>query len=124
MAIPDQGPDIDVFVMEVMHQLKDRRPVQKTMDPIKVKYTKNWHEDEQQDEIDRMFLRIYVWQHLVGICPHHQHFILRPDRDSTATTPEDVVKELVSPEEFSLSGLQPLGIVFILGPFDLRDQYQ
>ena len=91
------GPNIDVFVMEVMHPLKERRPVQETMDPIKVKYTNNWHEDEQQDEIDRMFLRIDVWQHLVGIGPHHQHFIRCPDRDSTATTPEDVVKELVSP---------------------------
>ena len=27
-------PDIDVFVMEVMHPLKERRPVQETMDPI------------------------------------------------------------------------------------------
>ena len=110
------GPDIDVFVMEVMHQLKERRPVQETMDPIKVKYTNNWHEDQQQDEIDGMFSWIDVWQQLVGIGPHHQYFIRRPDRNSTATTPEDVVKELVSPEEFLLSGLQPLGIVFILAP--------
>ena len=74
------------------------------------------HADQQHDKVDRLFSRIDVGEQLVGVGPHHQHFIRRPDRNGAKTTPEDVVKELVSPEEFLLSGLQPLGIVFILAP--------
>jgi hypothetical protein len=66
-----------------------------------------------------VFSRIDVRQKLVGIGPHHQYFIRRPDRNATATTPKDVVTKLVPPEKPLLSGLHPLGIVFVLEPLGL-----
>ena len=66
-----------------------------------------------------MFSWIDVRQQLVGIGPHHQYFIRRPDRNSTTTTPEDVVTELVAPEESLLSFLHPLRSVLVPEPLGL-----
>jgi len=112
-------PDIDVFVMEVVHPLEERRPVHETMEPVEVEDSNHGHADQQHDKVDRIFSWIDVGQQLVGIGPHHQHFIRRPDRNRTATTPEDVVAQLVPPEELPLSRCQPLGIVFVLEPLGL-----
>jgi len=118
------GPDIDVFVMEVVHPLEERRPVQETMDPVEVEDSNNGHEDQQQDEIDWMFSRVDVGQQLVGIGPHHHHFVRRPDRNPADTTPEDVVTQLVPQRNFRFPVSSHSALYLYWCPWDLRDQNQ
>ncbi len=113
------GPDVDVFVMEVVYPFEEGGPVQETMEPVEVEDPNHGHADKQHDKVDRIFSWIDVGQQLVGVGPHHQHFISRPDRNSADTTPEDVVAQLVPPEELTISRLQPLGVVFVLTPLRL-----
>ncbi len=85
------GPGVDVFVMDVVYPFEEGGPVQETMDPVEVEESNDRYTDKQHDKVDRLFSRIDVGQHLVGVGPHHQHFIRRPDRNRADTTPEDVV---------------------------------
>ena len=75
--------------------------------------------DQQHDKVNRLFSRIEVGQQLVGVGPHHQHFIRRPDWNGAKTAPEDVVAQLVPPEKSPLSLRHPLCVVFVLEPLGL-----
>ena len=76
--------------------------MQQAVRPIKVEVSPQRNEAEYQNELDRMLARVDKGDNAVGECPEHHYLKTCPYRAGADDTPEDIVANLIVPEEFSV----------------------
>ena len=110
-----EWPDIDVVVMQIMRPLIKRPPMADAMNGIKMEITDQRDQAHHQNEIDRMLADRNIGDQVIGIEPHRDHFIGRPDGNGTEHGPKQIIKQLIAKEEDWIVTRQPFVGVFPIG---------
>lgn len=88
--------------------------MQETMNPVEVEQAPHLDGAEEKNEVDRLLTRIHVGDELIGISPQHQNFVGGPDGAAADAAPENVVAELIAPQELAFPGGHPFRSVLVL----------
>jgi hypothetical protein len=107
-------PGIDVLVMEVVDGPVERRPVNGSVDPVKVELAPKRDGAEPQCAVNRMRLPVQDGDPMIRRGPEVKCLVCRPDRAPTQTTPEDIVKNLIPEQKLWIIARLPAGVILAL----------
>jgi hypothetical protein len=116
-------PDIDIGVVNSMHVIVERLPVNEAVYQIEMEIAQNRNDRHHRHAIDRMFAQIDVGDQLICVQPHCDHFPSGPEGHSADERPEQIIQHLITEHELRFVPRHPLVGVFeirALGPHYMK----
>ena len=110
---------IDVLVMQIVHRLIERLPMNEAMNPIEMEFAPKRNGAKPYGKIDGMLRPVYIWEQTVGPSPHEKHLVGGPDRAAAGAAPKDVVVNLISEKKRRTGLALPTRIVLLLRALQL-----
>jgi hypothetical protein len=106
--------DVDVAVVQFMLNFIQGWPVGQSMDHIKMNRAPEEQRQYAQAEVKRVFSDSRYYHVAVSIDPPGDYLKSRQDCDARDDTPENVVPDLVAPQEFIVVSVQPALVEFVV----------